>query len=107
MVPMMDLSAFTAFGAILNGLHFAGGHASGWACLFVGCAILASRSFSRVPGWLFVATGILWVPAFFLIQLGFRYTIPVFILTLCVATLWIGVSMLRQKQLRPAAAEKE
>ena len=102
MVPMMDLSAFTAFWAIWDGLHFAGGHALGWAYLFGGCAILASRSFSRVPGWLFVATGILWVPSFFLIQIGFRFTIPVFTLTLCVGTIWIGIALLRQKKLLPS-----
>ena len=104
-VSTQDLSAFRAFRAISIGIHFAGGHAAGWGCLFLGCATLATRSFSRVLGWLFLVTGILWIPTFFLIQIGFRFTIPIFTLMLCVSTIWIGIAMLRQKQLLPAANE--
>ena len=104
-VSTQDLSAFGAFWAISIAIHFAGGHACGWACLFLGCAILATQSFSRVLGWLFLVTGILWVPTFFLVQIGFRFTIPIFTLMLCVSTIWIGIAMLQYKQLPPAANE--
>ena len=104
-VSTQDLSAFGAFWAISIAIHFAGGHACGWACLFLGCAILATQSFSRVLGWLFLVTGILWVPTFFLVQIGFRFTIPIFSLILCVSTIWVGLAMLRQKQLPPVANE--
>lgn len=98
LVPTHDLSAYRAFYTIKEGLHFAGGHLCGWACLFLGCAVLITRSFPRILGWLFLVTGILWIPTFFLVQIGFRLTIPIFSLTLCVAFIWIGIALLRQKQ---------
>ncbi len=96
-VPTRDLSAFRAFWAISHGLHFTGGHANGWACLFAGCAILTTASFARLPGCLFFILGILWIPTFFLVHLGFRFTIPLLIFLCCVTLIWIGIEMLRQK----------
>jgi hypothetical protein len=101
--PAEDPSAWNAFDAISKGLYFAGGHTCGWSCLFAGCAILATGSFSRVSGWLLLALGILWVPNFFLTQIGFGYISPILVFLCCIAPIYIGIEMLRQKQSTPAA----
>lgn len=101
-VSIQDFSSFKAFCAITNGLHFTGGHACAWACLFGGCAILVTRLFPWVLGWLFLILGIIWLPTFFLLQIGIRYTIPVLILLSSVCWIWTGIAMLRQKQVPSA-----
>jgi hypothetical protein len=97
-ISAQDLSAFRACLAVTEGLHWAGGHACGWVYLFLGCAILKTREFSRTLGWLSLLTGILWIPNVFFVQLGFAYLTFVYILTGCISAVWIGIVLLRQKQ---------
>jgi hypothetical protein len=96
----LDISAYRAFEAMLAGINLTGGHAYAWAFLFMGCAMLNTHTFSRSLGWLFVITGILWLPAFMFVLL-----MPVVYLTSCVSAVWIGIVLLRQKQPQPAAKE--
>ena len=97
-ITPQDLSTYRPFYVIAEGLHQAGGHALGWGWLFSGCAILVTRSFSRVLGWISLVTGIILIPHFFLMQIEFTFTIPIFYLTYFSATIWIGIALIRQKQ---------
>jgi hypothetical protein len=104
-VPARDLSALRACLALKKGLQFTGGHTCAWALLFVGCAILKTRSFSRALGWLTLVTSILWIPLFFLLQIEIRFIIPIIALMSTATIIWIGIALLRQKQLPPPAIE--
>jgi hypothetical protein len=104
-VPTQDLSAFRASWAATQGLHSAGAHICGWACLFLGCAILRTRAFSRILGGLFLLTGILWIPNFVFVQIGFELITPIHKLSFAVASIWIGIALLRQQQPQPASSE--
>ncbi len=104
-ISQQDISAFRACWAVTQGLHWAEGHACAWAFLFFGCAALKTRAFSRILGWLFLLTGILWIPQFFFIQIGFILLWPITGLLGGVAIVWIGVALLRQKQPQPASTE--
>ncbi len=104
-ISQQDLSAFRACWAVTQGLHWAEGHACAWAFLFFGCAALKTRAFSRILGRLFLLTGILWIPQFFLIQIEFSLLWPVTGLLGGVAIVWIGIALLRQKQPQYASTE--
>jgi hypothetical protein len=105
-IPQQDISAFRACWAVNLGLDSAAFHALAWASLFLGCAVLKTRAFSRVLGWLFFLVGILWIPNFFLVQIGFaRGSYRIGLLSFCVAIVWIGIALLRQKQSQPSANE--
>jgi hypothetical protein len=95
-VRRLAVSTYMAHSAIINGLYMIGG----WAYLFVGCSIVKTRAFARILGWLFVLTGILWIPRFMLPQLGM---LPAFLS--CVAVIWVGIELIRQKWTQPAAKE--
>jgi hypothetical protein len=97
LAPMQDLSAFTAFMSVMNGLHNASLHAFGWYVVFIGCAVLRTHAFSAAIGWLFLLEGILLMaerisPLFGLISASASV----------IAIVWIGIAMLRDKQPQPA-----
>jgi hypothetical protein len=96
--PTQDISAYRAFLAITNGLQIMVGLLTAWTCLFIGCAILKTRSLSRVLGWLYLLTGILWM-LHFMFRHGMQFVL------LAVAIIWTGIALLRQKQPQPAAKE--
>jgi hypothetical protein len=103
--PMQDISAYRAFNAIADGLNAMGGHAYGWVGLLIGCAVLKTRAFSRIPGWLFLLAGILWVriPIPIPTGLGFINLIPwIFCI---VSFVWFGIALIRYKQPQPASKE--
>jgi hypothetical protein len=97
-IPAKDVSAYRMLMTISRCLEVACGHACGWTCLFLGCAIWKSRAFSRILGWLYVMGGILWIPNFFFWGIGFFLLTPIYTTILCVCTVWIGIELLRQKQ---------
>ncbi len=92
-VPTRDVSAYRAINAILTGLYNAAGHAAMWATLFAGWAILKSRAFSPILGWLSIAASILAILRLIIPQLGLVY--PFYIAY--VAIIWMGIEMLRKK----------
>jgi hypothetical protein len=96
-VPTRDISAFRACWSITLGLHFMVGHATAWTWLFIGCGILRTHAFSRVLGWLCLISGILWIPNFFFIQIGFVLITPIYLLLGGVSLVWIGIALLRTK----------
>lgn len=98
--PIQDIAAYKAIEATTIGLLFMASHAAAWATLFIGCAILRTRAFSQSLGWLFLFTGVLWLPLFVFSQL-----VGVVALLDCIAYVWIGIALLRQKQPQPAAKE--
>ena len=104
-IAQQDASAFRACMAVTAGLHWANGHACGWAYLFFGCAILKTRELSRTLGWLSLLTGILWIPNVFFVQLGFTHLTLVYILTGCISAVWTGIALLREIQPEPAARQ--
>jgi hypothetical protein len=107
MVPAQDVSAFRALGAMCLSLAYVGYHTHGWAVLLMGCAVLKTRSFSRILGWLFIFAGIVWIPTTIILPLS-QFSQRLFIaaaLLSVVATVWIGIALLRQKQPQPAAKE--
>ena len=97
-VPSGDISAYRAFDAITTGILVTTGHLSGWTCLLIGCAILRTRALSRIPGWLILLTGILWIPRFMVPQIGL--IVDPLSLTACV---WVGIALIRQKQPQPVS----
>jgi hypothetical protein len=103
-ISQKDISAFRACWAVIKGLHWANGHAYGWASLLLGCAVLKTRVFSRLLGGLLLLTGILWIPNFFFVQLGFTRITLIYTSTACISAGWLGVALLRQKQ--PQSAGK-
>jgi hypothetical protein len=92
-VPTRDVSAYRAINAILTGLYNAGYHATMWATLFAGWAILKSRAFSPILGWLSIAASILAILKFIIPQLGLVY--PFYIAY--VAIIWMGIETLRKR----------
>jgi hypothetical protein len=96
--PTRDVSAFRASLAITTGLQITVGVLSAWNCLFIGCAILKTRSLSRVLGWLYLLTFILWM-------LHFMHSHGMQFVLLIIASVWTGIALLRQKQPQPAAKE--
>lgn len=92
-IPTRDVSAYRALDAIFNGLHNAAGHAAMWATLFAGWAILKSRAFKPILGWLSIAASILAILRLIIPQLGLVY--PFYIAY--VAIIWMGIEMLRKK----------
>lgn len=93
-----DILAFRACWAVTQGLHWANGHAAAWTYLFLGCAVLKTRALSRIVGGTSLLTGILWIPNFFFVQMGFQLLTPIYIGLCGISTLWIGIWLLRQKQ---------
>lgn len=104
-ISQQDLSAFRACWTVIQGLHTANGHACAWTYLFLGCAVLKTQAFSRIPGWLALLTGILWIPYFFFSAIGFKLLLPIYLSTCGVATIWIGIVLLRDKQPQPVLNE--
>ena len=106
-----DLSAFRACWTVTQGLGNAAHFAAASACLFLGCAILASHTFSRLPGVFLViqgSLGVIKLPLGFLVPIKPSFTIIVGgILTIvfCTAFILMGIKMLRQESPEPAALE--
>ncbi len=98
--PAQDISAYRAFDAITTGILVTGGHLSGWACLLIGCAILRTRALSRIPGWLILLTGVLWILRIMVPKIGLIVDPLSFI-----ACVWVGIALIRQKQTQPASKE--
>ena len=96
-VPTQDLSAFRAYWNFRQGLKEASDFAFGWSFLFAGCAILVTRSFSRVLGWLATATGILLIPVCFPVDFGLKpiYAILLIFMYLT-ASIWLGIALLQK-----------
>ena len=104
-ISQQDLSAFRACFAVTQGLHGANGHAGAWTYLFLGLAVLKTRAFSRIIGMLSVLIGILWIPNFFIIEIGFKLLTPIYIGLCAVATIWIGIALLRQTPFQTTSKE--
>ena len=109
LAPAGDLSAFRACWTVTQGLGNAAHFAAASACLFLGCAILKSLSFSRLPGVFLViqgSLGVIKLPLEFLVPIKPSFTIIVGgILTIvfCIAFILMGIKMLRQENPEPAA----
>jgi hypothetical protein len=107
-IPMQDLSAYRACVTTASGIGSLGLHACGWSALLIGCAILKTRLFPKILGWLFIAGGIATI-------LGFISPFPrlgdIIHSLVMPATIWIGIALLQQKPLqstvRRMAASKE
>jgi hypothetical protein len=101
--PTKDVSAYMAFSAMAGTFWSFSGHAFGWVGLLIGCAILKTRAFSKIPGWLFILAGIFWVRIPIPLKLGAGALIPWVLYS--VSFLWVGIALLRQKQPEPALKE--
>jgi hypothetical protein len=102
-IPQQDISAFRACWVVTQGLHWAFGHICAWVLLLQGCAILKTRAFSQILGGLFLLAGILWIPNFFFVQIGFKLLTPIYLLLACIGSIWIGIALLRLKQPQSAS----
>jgi len=91
--PVRDASAYRALDAIFNGLHNAGGHAGMWAVLFAGWAIIKTKAFRPILGWLLLGASILAIPKFLIPQIGLVK--PVYIAYAVI--IWIGMELIRGK----------
>jgi hypothetical protein len=101
MISQQDISAFRACRAVTNGLYLALNHACGWAFMFLGCAVLKTRAFSRIVGVIDILTGIIWIPGPFIIQFGFGFLGLIIYALSGIGSIWIGIAMIRQKQFQP------
>jgi hypothetical protein len=99
-IPTQDAAAYRAVDAIGGGLIFTTAHFYGWAFLLMGFAIIRTRTFSVTLGWLFAVTGLFGLLGFIYLPLT-----AVFLLMICVVSIWVGIAMLRQNQLQPALEE--
>ena len=104
MAPMQD-ATYRAFREIGGGLALTALHFYGWAGLLVGWAILRTRPFSTIPGWLLVVAGLLEIGDFILAWLPLPNIGAAAHLIDCVAAVWIGIALLRQKQPQSALEE--
>lgn len=100
-LPTQDLPP--VFWTIATGFHNTATHAIGWTCLFIGLAILRTRAFSRVLGWLFSVLGIWWIPTHVMVHPPLLILKALDHLLCGVCFVWIGIALLRQKQPQPAA----
>jgi len=100
-VPTNDVSAYRAFDAIVTSIWSASGTATGWLGLLIGCAVLKTRAFQKIPAWLIILGSLFWVRIPFPVNIGNIGLISW--LLWCVSILWFGIEMLRQKKLEPAA----
>jgi hypothetical protein len=93
------------FERIVSGFHSSAIVAIAWADLFIGCAILRSREFSRVLGWMFIVSGLWWISGHFIKPPPQSEQILKALdhLLFGVCIFWIGIAMIRQKQQEPAA----
>ncbi len=99
--PKQDVSSLRALIAVFSGLHTAAFHTEACSLPFVGWAILKTRAFSRIPGWLSLIAGILLILAFIIPQLK---PTPWFLA--CAAVIWLAIEMLLRKQPVPISAEQ-
>jgi hypothetical protein len=104
-VPVKDASAFLAVQAVASGMNSLGDHAWGWAYLLLGCAVLKTRAFSRIPGWLAILTGIMWISLIFVSQFSNGLVGLFSMVPYIISTIWLGIALLRQEQ--PQSALKE
>jgi ABC-type Fe3+-siderophore transport system permease subunit len=103
-VPMQD-AAYRVFREISGGLALPALHFYGWAGLMIGCAIVRTRPFSVIPGWLLVGAGLLEICDFLYAWLHLPNIGAVGHLIDCIAAVWIGIALLRQKQPQRALEE--
>jgi hypothetical protein len=104
MVPMQE-AAYPEFHEVGGGLALTALHFYGWAGLLIGLAIVRTRPFSAIPGWLLVVAGLLEIGDFLFAWLPLPNIGAAAHLIDCVAAVWIGIAMLRQKQ--PPSAWEE
>jgi hypothetical protein len=96
---IQDVSVYRAWDMINTGLNHALDHAGAWVGLFAGCAIVRTRAFSRILGGLILLGLLLGILKYLVPQLEVVSTALGFI-----ATIWIGIALIRQKQPQPEAA---
>jgi hypothetical protein len=99
--PKQDISSLRALIAVFSGLHTAAFHIEAWSLPFVGWAILKTRAFSRILGWLSLIAGILLILAFIIPQLK---STPWFLT--CAAVIWLAIELLLRKQSDPISAKQ-
>jgi hypothetical protein len=100
MDPMQD-AAFRAFREIGGGFALTALHFYGWAGLLIGLAIVRTRPFSAIPGWLLVVAGLLEICDFLYAWLHLPNIGAAGHLIDCIAAVWIGLALLRQNSLTP------
>ncbi len=96
-VPAKNVSAYLAVQVASSGINSLGDHAWGWVYLLMGCAVLKTKSFSAIPGWLAILTGIMWIPLFAVIPILFSWIGFLSQGPYIASTIWLGVELLRQK----------
>jgi len=97
-VPVKDVTAYRAIDAAVSGMSSFGDHSWGWMYLLIGCAVLKTKAFSPILGWLSVIVGILWIPWFILSQFGFDMVGLFSLLPFIISTIWFGISLFRIKE---------
>jgi hypothetical protein len=101
-VPLQDFSGFEAtMNAIAGGLLLTAKHCCGWAALLMGLAILQTRFFPAILGWLSVVIGLGGIADFVLVWFHLPITNALHPLV-CLTSLWIGIALLRKKQRQSA-----
>jgi hypothetical protein len=94
-----DVSVYRAWDMINTGLNYALNHAGAWVGLFTGFAILRTHAFSRILGGLILLSLLFGILKFIVPQLQ-----VVGLLLGFIATIWIGIALLRKQQPQVEAA---
>jgi len=100
-VPAQDVSALRALTAIGLSMAVMVHHTLGWAYLLLGCAILKTRAFSRILGGMFLFVGVVGITTSIVPQLQLKVISMLHVISTLlwvVATVWIGIALIRQKQ---------
>lgn len=98
-IPTNDVSSYLAFDAFTESMWIASGHAFAWIGLLIGIAALKTRSFPKIPAWLFILMGIFWLHLPIPVDFGnLRIFALIPYLAFSVGTIWFGIIMLWQKQ---------
>ncbi len=97
-VPVRDASAFLAVQVVTSGMNSFGDHAWGWTYLLLGSAALKTNAFSRIPSWLAILTGIMWISLIFINQFSNGLVGLISMAPYIISTIWMGIALLRQKQ---------
>jgi hypothetical protein len=106
MAAAADVSIYKPFLVMQNGLSTASDNISGWVALLIGVAALSTRALPRFVGYVFLVIGILTVigPALPSAGPAGLYILIVIGLFYAVATIWLGIVLLREREAGPEKA---
>ena len=97
-----DSSSFRVFLVLHEYLYFAGIWALGWGFLLIGCAALRTGALPKMLGYAILVYGLLSISQFAFSISQITVGLGIWFLVGLIAFVWLGVTLLREKQPQPA-----